>query len=568
MVTDAAVMADSPVVALEEALRGWRGAEKPFSPAALARLDAAESFPVAACGALDSAGLPAYYVPVRHGGRLAEFPQVVAMLRAVARHDLTVAIAHGKTFLGAVSVWVSGSPEQARWLGEQITGGAVVCWGLTERGHGSDILAGDLTAERVDEGWRLDGEKWLINNATRSQLMCVLARTSSNGGPRGFSLFLVDKRELPADRVRPTAKIATHGIRGADISGFTVHDVVLPPTALVGEPGTGSETVLKALQLTRTACAALSLGAGDHALRLATSFARHRRLYGRQVAEMPLARDLIGRAAAGVLLAEAVAAVTTRAVHVVPREMSVLAAVCKAFVPTMVQETIGQVAELLGARGYLTEVFEHGEFAKLDRDHRLVGIFDGSTLVNRQMLITQFTRLGRRYGAVDPTVADRLAGLVSGPLPAFDPVALTLTSASGCGLALAVPGLLHRIREQDSGDVAWKALLADFELACADVHTAIAAHRPTSGMPGADAFALAERYELCVAGAACLLIHALRLGDGVPSVVLRACLELVVSRLVPGRGGDDEVFDNLAERALAASGPLALFSGDWGEMPW
>ena len=44
--------------------------------------------------------------------------------------------------------------------------------------------------------WRLDGEKWLINNATRGQLMCVLARTDPAGGPRGFSLFLVDKREL------------------------------------------------------------------------------------------------------------------------------------------------------------------------------------------------------------------------------------------------------------------------------------------------------------------------------------------------------------------------------------
>ncbi|MTD54650.1 acyl-CoA dehydrogenase family protein [Amycolatopsis pithecellobii] len=558
--------AGSAVTALEEMLGQWR-ADGPFAPEELARLDAAEVIPTAACRALDDAGLPAYYVPVRFGGRLVAFPEVVAMLRAVARQDLTVAIAHGKTFLGAVSVWVSGSPETAEWLARQIIDGAIVCWGLTEQGHGSDLLAGEVSAERTTDGWRLDGTKWLINNATRAQLACVLARTSAEGGPRGFSLFLVDKRELAPRHVEPLDKIPTHGIRGADISGLSFHDAPLPATALIGEPGKAGETVLKALQLTRTACAALSLGAGDHAIRLATRFARRRRLYGRPVAEMPLARDTIGRAAARLLLAEAVTAVATRAIHVLPREMSVFSAVCKAFVPTIVQEAIEQVAELLGARGYLTGVFEHGEFAKLERDHRLVAIFDGSTLVNRQLLISQFTRLGRGYGAVDPSAADRLSTLVTGPLPEIAYDKLTLISASGCGLTLAVPGLLHRVRELDSGG-RLTHVLADFEAACARTHAAIEAYRPASGMPGAHAFALAELYELCVAGAACLLILASRPDDGRTWTLLRGCLELVVERLVPGRHGDDEVFATLAEHALTVDERLTLFARDQEDSPW
>ncbi|MFD2419408.1 acyl-CoA dehydrogenase family protein [Amycolatopsis pigmentata] len=556
----------SAVTALEDMLGQWR-AGGPFAPEDLARLDAAEAVPVAACRALDDAGLPAYYVPARFGGRLVGFPQVVAMLRAVARQDLTVAIAHGKTFLGAVSVWVSGSPETAERLARQIIDGAVVCWGLTERGHGSDLLSGEVSAERTTDGWRLHGTKWLINNATRAQVACVLARTSAVGGPRGFSLFLVDKRELSPDRLRTLDKIPTHGIRGADISGLSFDGAPLPATALIGEPGKGGETVLKALQLTRTACTALSLGAGDHAIRLATRFARERRLYGRPVAEMPLARDTIGRAAARLLLAEAVTAVATRAIHVLPREMSVFSAVCKAFVPTIVQEAIEQVAELLGARGYLTDVFEHGEFAKLERDHRLVAIFDGSTLVNRHMLISQFTRLGRGYGVLDPSAADRLSTLVNGPLPDFAYDTLALVSASGCGLVLAVPGLLHRVRELDSGGL-MAHVLADFEAACAKTHAAIGAYRPAAGMPAADAFALAELYEVCVAGAACLLILSSRPGDGRAWTLLRGCLELVVERLVPGRYGDDGVFAALAEHALLDDEPLTLFPRDQEDSPW
>ncbi|MFK4106439.1 acyl-CoA dehydrogenase family protein [Streptomyces sp. NPDC019531] len=557
----------SAVSALEEALHRWREPGGPFSPKELARLDTAEAFPAAACQALDEAGLTAYYVPARHGGKLTGFPQVVAMIRAVARHDLTVAIAHGKTFLGAVSVWVAGTPDVAEWLGRHIAGGAAVCWGLTERGHGSDILAGELTAERVADGWRLDGEKWLINNATRGRLACVLARTSPEGGPRGFSLFVVDKREAVAGEVRHLAKVKTLGIRGADISGLSLQGVVVPPTAVVGEPGQGAEIVLKALQLTRTSCAALSLGAGDHAIALAVRFLRERRLYGRSLAEMPLVRDELGRATARLLLAEAVTAVATRAIHVLPHEMSLLSAVCKAFVPTIVEEAIGQIRELLGARGYLTGVFAHGEFAKLERDHRIVAIFDGTTLVNRQMLISQFRRLGRGYGAVDVLAADRLGALVAGPVPDFRRDHLMLMSPSGCALVLGVPGLLHRVRELGLGSPAFGAVLDAFEAACADVHAALAAHRAGPGMPDADVFLLAERYEWCVAGAACLLVLS-HFHDSRSRALTRVCLELVVERLVVDWHASDEVFAALATHALEGGGAATLFPRDQEKTPW
>jgi alkylation response protein AidB-like acyl-CoA dehydrogenase len=572
--TGPATGSTSPVALLDAALREWRRNGGPFAPAELARLDALEEFPVAACRALDDFGLPAYYVPVPHGGALSDFPQVVHMLRAVARLDLTVAIAHGKTFLGAVSVWVAGDRQTAAGLGRRIAEGAVVCWGLTERDHGSDLLAGELVARPGPGGWRLDGEKWLINNATRSRFACVLARTAPGGGPRGFSLLLLDKQEATAGRVRHLDKVRTHGIRGADISGLGFEGARFPSATLVGAAGHGGEIVLKAIQLTRTACTALSLGAGDHAIHLATRFARQRRLYGRRLAELPLARDLIGRATARLLLAEAVTLAATRAAHVVPEQMSVMSAVAKAFVPTVVQEAIDQVAELLGARGYLTEVFEHGEFAKLERDHRLVAIFDGSTFVNRQQLISQFPRLGRGYGDADPTVADRLRPLAGGPLPELSFGSLRLASPSGCALALAVPGLLARVRELSAGPgpgPGLHRLLEDFETAAADVHAAAARHRVTSGPAPAEAFLLAERYELVVAGAACLLIVAGQAGQTGQTrawTVLRACLELVTGMLTPGRAGDDTPFAVLADHVLTEPRPPTLFPSDPGARPW
>ena len=60
--------------------------------------DEAERYPAEACAALDAWGLPAHYVPERWGGRLRSYEQLLSLLRVVCRRDLTVVVAHTKTF--------------------------------------------------------------------------------------------------------------------------------------------------------------------------------------------------------------------------------------------------------------------------------------------------------------------------------------------------------------------------------------------------------------------------------------------------------------------------------------
>jgi alkylation response protein AidB-like acyl-CoA dehydrogenase len=97
-----------------------------FSYARCAELDDREEFPLDICRELDILGLPRHYVPRAYGGSLDRYDDALQLMRVIARRDLTVAIAHGKTFLGAVSVWVGGSDQQARELGELIAGGTVL----------------------------------------------------------------------------------------------------------------------------------------------------------------------------------------------------------------------------------------------------------------------------------------------------------------------------------------------------------------------------------------------------------------------------------------------------------
>ncbi len=534
----------------------------PADPAALlsyarsAELDRDESFPADICRELDRMGLPRLYVPAEFGGALTRYDELVAALRAVARRDLTVAIGHGKTFLGGVCVWLAGRAEQAHELGADIVAGAPVSWGLTERGHGSDLLAGETTATPEPGGFRVNGEKWLINNATRGTLLCLLVRTRPEGGPRGFSLLLADKRRLAADRWRPLPKVPTHGIRGADISGIALEDCPFPADALIGEQGAGMEIVLKALQLTRTACTALSLGAADQAVRLAEEFATGRELYGRRLIDLPHVRRVLGEAYAALHAAEIVSVLAARSVHTLPREMTVISAMAKSYVPARADELIAACGELLGARAFLTEVHEHGAFQKLERDHRVVGIFDGSTFVNQHVLINHFPLLvrGHREGSADEEAVRRTADLSAPPPPArLD--RLSLLARGGCSLTQSLHSASGELRALASADQA-PARVADLaeELtdSCDRLHHELALSPPASHDVQPDAFALARRYEDCFAGAAALRVWLHNRTPGEDPLWLEAVLTYVLRSLrPPGRPTDGEVFDRLFDARTA-----------------
>lgn len=416
----------SAAEALEQRLGDPFAPGNVFSFGNAVALDEREEYPEQACQILDELKVHDYYIPSQLGGRLKSFEEFIAVLRVIARRDLTVAIAHGKTYLGAVATWVGGSDEQRRRLVEIIEGGSQVALALTERSHGSDLLASEVTAASVAGGYELSGEKWLINNATRGRALTVFAKTGNSPDPRGFSLFLVEKNDSSTYKTLP--KIKTHGIRGADISGISFDRLLVPEDAVIGPIGAGLEIMLKAFQLTRTVITGLSLGAADSALRLTMAFALTRRLYGDSVFAIPHARRLLCDAFIDLLICECVSIAAARSIHVEPEQMSVRSAISKFFVPTTVEKILKSLSVVMGARQYLRQEHCDGVFQKIYRDNGILSLFDGSTAVNLHAIGTQLGQLTRRVEHADVDLSNRLARIFSltQTLSDFDPAALEL----------------------------------------------------------------------------------------------------------------------------------------------
>lgn len=493
-----------PVQRLEPILGNPEDPCLDFGYARLAALDEADEFPHDVCRQLDELGLARYYVPAQHGGLLTSYETTAHLVRMLARRDLGVAVAHAKTYLGAVCVWIAGEQSQATSLGRMITAGVPVSWGLTERDHGSDLISGELVASKVGTSYRLQGEKWPINNATRCGVACVLARTDPLGGPRGFSLFLVDKSTLEPGSYRCLPKVRTLGNRCADISGIAFSNAAVKADALVGVEGSGLENVLKGLQVTRTLCSALSVGSSDHALRIAVRYMEKNDRNGRRIIDLPRARRAVAFVYADHLLSEAVSVVGARAIHALTSELAVIAAVTKYLVPTRTEAAIASLRRILGPTAVQLDYRHRGSLGKVERDHRVVSLFGGDTVVNLQSLITMFPLLFRAH---DRQLAPDYEGLrtccgLSRPLPRAKLDRLTLIPRNGTSFLLAVESSISEIITLASKNPLLMPLVTTAKrLGTVLDKLWVDIARQLSGTGAGQLFSLAKRAALCFAGA-------------------------------------------------------------------
>lgn len=84
---------------------------------------------------------------------------------------------------------IAGTPEQKRrWLQPLLDGRIFSAFSITEQGTGSDPRQFATAAKRDGDGWLLDGVKWCVGNATRSDFHIVM------------------RAPIPIPRLTPTAR--------------------------------------------------------------------------------------------------------------------------------------------------------------------------------------------------------------------------------------------------------------------------------------------------------------------------------------------------------------------------
>ncbi|WP_251094237.1 acyl-CoA dehydrogenase [Streptomyces sp. Caat 7-52] len=460
---------------------------------------------------LAAGGMAAEAVPVPLGGRLERTDRLVRVARALFRRSASLGVGQVVgPLLAALPVWAAGTARQRRWTADLLLGGGTLAVAPRELEHGDCFVHGGIEAVPGADGILLDGRKPAVAGAARADALVVFARTAPGDGARSHSVLLTETASLPGDRFARRPARQGLGLRACEVGGVEFHACRLPAGALLGQVGDGDELALRSYQFARAVVPGMVLGGGDTALRTAVWHAGEQAPGGDPAAIPPQQRAVLARVFANLLVCDCLTLVAGRALHLLPGPSSVAAAVTGYVVPRLLRDSVYDLSAVLGARFHCDEG-PYGVFRAFLRDLPLTGLGHVGGTACQSALVPQLPELARRSWLRDGPPPWELfeTGGVLPPLdvgrPALraagDPLAAAL---DGIGRSLGAGGdrrggpqtelcLLRELTDGLTGEL--RRLRDELSELPADDTAALADPRVQ---------ALADRYALVAAGAACL----------------------------------------------------------------
>src|SRR5690349_15346518 len=200
--------------AFEQRIRTF--AETEVAPQA-ARIDDEDEFPrdlVRRCG---EHGLMGVTIPTEWGGGGRDYVAYVLALEAIARASATLAVilAVNNSLVAEVILEYGTQEQKQRWLRPLASGAAIGAFALSEQDAGTDAANQQTRVTLDGVGFRLDGTKVWVANATAADVAIVFAATqpdpTSWGSGRGISAFLVP---MDSPGISHRARNDSLGVRG------------------------------------------------------------------------------------------------------------------------------------------------------------------------------------------------------------------------------------------------------------------------------------------------------------------------------------------------------------------
>ncbi len=272
----------------------------------------------------------------------------------------------------------------ARYVDDLMAGRRVGCTALTEPGAGSDFAAIDTRATRTPQGWRIDGVKAWITNASEADVVVLYAQTEPGSGGRGIAGFLVDARREGFVREPGFALAGQHAI---GTGGFRLEGYVASDDELLQPRGKAFKAALGSINGARTYIGAMCCGMVGEALRIASDYGERRETFGRPLADRQGWRWRLAEAASELaacrLMVERAAALVDAG-----EDAQLVAAQAKLLSTRMAERQLPALAQAMGAEG----LREHYPFGRHLIGARVAGFVDGSS----EMLLERIAAVMRR----------------------------------------------------------------------------------------------------------------------------------------------------------------------------
>ncbi len=266
-----------------------------------------DRYPEEFVATLTEQGWLAALIPEEYGGAGLSLTEASVILEEINAAGCNSGACHAQMYVMG-TILRHGSDAQKQEFLPRIASGELrlQAFGVTEPTVGSDTTSIQTTAERVDGGYVVRGQKIWTSRALHSDLMLLLARTTAadqvEKRTEGLSTFVVDMRKaLDAGTmiIRPIRTLMNHATTEVFLDG-----VELPADALVGEEGKGFRHILDGMNAERVLIAAECIGDGRWFVDKASAYASERIVFGRPIGQNQGVQFPIARAWASVEAAD------------------------------------------------------------------------------------------------------------------------------------------------------------------------------------------------------------------------------------------------------------------------
>jgi butyryl-CoA dehydrogenase len=276
-------------------------------------------------------------------------------------------------------ILLAASEEQKRrYLPDIASGSRLAAFALTEPEAGSDAAGIRTTAMRDGGDYVLNGTKQWITNGGEAEIYTVLALTNPAKGPRGASMFIVEKGTPGFSFGKKEDKM---GIRASATRELHFEDCRVPAANLIGREGTGFIAAMRTFDASRPGVGAQALGIAQGALDLAVAYATERRQFGSPISAFQGLRFSLADMAVRIEAARALIYAVARYIDGGPATRPTMySAMAKLFASDVAVQVTVDALQVFGGYGYMRDY----PIEKYLRDAKITQIYEGTNQIQRE----------------------------------------------------------------------------------------------------------------------------------------------------------------------------------------
>ena len=365
------------VMAMQEMVH--RFAQERIKPMA-AEIDRTNEFPNELWKEFGDLGLLGVTTPEEYGGAGMSYLAHVVAVEEIARASASVSLSYGAhSNLCVNQIRRNATHEQKlKYLPKLISGEHVGALAMSEPSAGSDVVSMKLRADKKNDRYVLNGNKYWITNGPDADTLVVYAKTDMEAGPKGITAFIVEKSMKGFSTSPHFDKL---GMRGSNTAELIFEDVEVPFENVLGEEGKGVAVLMSGLDYERVVLSGIGTGIMAACMDEVMPYMVSREQFGKPIGSFQLMQGKIADMYTAMNSARAYIYEVAKACDrgEVTRQD---AAACVLYASEEAMKVSHQAVQAFGGAGYLSD----NPVGRIFRDAKLMEIGAGTSEIRRMLV--------------------------------------------------------------------------------------------------------------------------------------------------------------------------------------